>query len=194
MKKVNVFLFVVSLLSFSNCSSQNENSKAKPNIHKIDITASSVKLVEFNSKESVNTPYVTELLDNSGRVIELRFYNSRDELTYAGSGFLGGPIIKYEYQENKIIETFFESETTLAHDFCCSEVPYRHVYHLDKENRIKDIDFLYKMDFEWDKESLKEAEKNLKLYQEFESYDTGLNQVFGYTFSHAKMNGVNPIK
>ena len=184
------------VLSFCciSCSSQEKGRKNNPFIHKVKGTATSIEMIEFNTKERHNITYVTETVDSMGRVSELRFYNSMDELTYAGSGFLGGPIIRYEYLENKIIETFFETETTIAHDFCCSEVPYRHIYYLNKENHITEIDFLHKMDFEWNNESLQETIKNLKLYKEFESHDTRLNHVFGYQFSYAKMNRVNPSR
>jgi len=194
MKNINILLLLICLISFCSCLNQNEDSENIPYIHKINITASSIELVEFNTKEKSNMSYVTESLDKFGRVIELKFYNSRNELAYAGSGFYGGQIIRYEYIDGKIIETFFNSLTTLSNDFCCSEAPYRHVYFLNKENKITDIELLYKLDFTWKKESLEKAEKHLKFYQEYQEPKSKLNTVFGYTYSFAKMNGINPTK
>ena len=53
------------------------------------------------------------------------------------------------------------------------------------------------MKFIWDKKNVEKAIKHLQFYLEYapEVYDyKGLKSVFGYRFSSAKMNGINPIR
>jgi hypothetical protein len=137
-------------------------------------------------------PYVQETVDKLGRTIELRFFNYNNELDYAGSGFYGGPIIKFDYYENKIIETFFISENEYANDFRNSEVPYRFVYYLNSEYQIINTEMVYKIDFEWTKESIEGTIKHLEFYKEYAMDGSDLNEVFGYQYAQAKYNGKNP--
>lgn len=160
--------------------------------HKIEYTASSVKLVEWNIKDTLNTAFAKETSDALGRTKELRFYNCNHQLQWADSGFYGGSIIKYDYEEGKITETFFSSDSEIANDFKTSEVPYRYIYFLNDKNEITDIKEVYKMDFEWDKGSLEETIKHLEFYKSHIQQMTDFNSVFGYSYAYAKLNTINP--
>lgn len=160
--------------------------------HKIRYTASSVELVEWHTKDTLNTSFVKEIVDNTGKTKELRFYNYKHELYWAGSGFYGGPIIRYDYYDDKVIETFFSLDNEIANDFSTSEVPYRFIYYLTDSNQIERIESNYKMDFDWTKESLEETIKHLEFYKQYADEDTGLTKIFGYSYAIAKMNGIDP--
>lgn len=170
-----------------------QESGNKPRrFHAIEVTASSIYIKDWNTGDTTNTSYVMELTDWQGRTKELRFYNSRHQLTYTGSGFYGGPIIRYDYVGNKIIETFYSEENELAHDFRHSEVPYRFVYHLNQHMEIDSIERKYKLEVEWNKEDLDEAIDFLEEYKTFASEGSPLYTVFGYQFAFDKMGGVDP--
>lgn len=189
MKKTYLFLlFLLIILVFVSCQEQN----SKVVYHKIEFTSSSVELVQLNITDTTNTAFVKETIDDLGRTKELKFYNKKHKLDWAGSGFYGGPIIKYDYKEDQIIETFFSLETEIANDFRTSEIPFRFIYHLNDQNEILSIEMIYKIDFEWTEESLKNTIDHLEFYKQFASDGTALNEVFGYTYSIAKMDGINP--
>ena len=111
---------------------------------------------------------------------------------YPGSGYYGGPIIRYNYAADRIVETFFSQDNEIANDFKISEVPYQHIYHLNGSNQIIKVEQKYKIDFEWKKESFEETIKHLQLYKEYVDEESALETVFGYEFSFAKLNGVDP--
>ena len=133
---MNKNIYLLTIIAFLLVSGFGFQSKEKVLFHKITFTASSVELEQFNITDINNTAYVQETIDDLGRTKELRFYNYNNQLDWAGSGFYGGPIIKYEYEENQIIETFFNSESEIANDFSTSEVPYKFIYHLNDKNEI----------------------------------------------------------
>lgn len=181
-----LFATLVALTSFA----LKEGEKIR--FHKIDVTASSIELVKWNIKDTSNTAFVQETIDKMGRTKELRFYDAKHQLTYTGSGYYGGPIIKYDYAGAKIFETFFSEENEIANDFSTSEAPYKFIYHMNKNNHIEKIEAKYKIDFDWTKESLEETIKHLELYKQHTSGGTDLQQVFGYSYASAKLNGINP--
>lgn len=183
-----LFTLFYSLIGYT----QTNNEQIR--FHKIRVSASSIYLVEFNISDTSNIPYVKEIIDSNGRTKEIRFYNSLNKLTYTGSGFYGGQIIRYDYSDNKITETFYSGENEIANDFRTSEVPYRFIYHLDNKNQIKSIDMKYKMEFDWTNESLSETIKHLELYKEYASEGSVLNSIFGYTYAFGKLNGIEPKK
>lgn len=193
-KKLQPFLFLLFAFTILVSFSSVENNKVR--YHEIEYTASSVELVKWNISDTLNKAFVKEIIDQLGRTKELRFYNIKHELDWAGSGFWGGPIIKYDYEKNKIIETFFSSENNIANDFKTSEVPYRNIYFLNDENQIVKVKQIYKIDFEFSRESLEQTIKHLKFYEQYTtddpepSYD--LENVFGYHYAYAKMNGIDP--
>jgi len=184
-------LSFIGILIFVACESSNEQ---KEYFHQIRYSASSIYLEKWKISDTTNTAFVAETVDNHGRTKELRFYNYNHELDWAGSGFWGGPIIRYDYTDNQIIETFFSSDNEIANDFKTSEVPYKHIYSLNSENQIIDTKQIYKIDFEWTEESFEETSKHLDFYKDYvdESSGSGLEAVFGYGFAYAKMNGINP--
>lgn len=186
-----ISLSLIGILILTSFGLQNEPKKL---FHKIRFTASSVELEKWNIKDTTGTAFVMETLDNYGRTKELRFYNWKQQLDWAGSGFYGGPIIKYDYEKNRIIETFFSSDNEIANDFETSEVPYRHIYFLNDENQIIDLKQIYKIDFEWTKESFEKTIKHLEFYKHYPDEGSELNSVFGYSYGYAKMNGINPKK
>lgn len=170
--------------------------KSNPEIryHKIQYTSSSVKLLEWNITDTNGVSFVEEKIDQLGRVKELRFYNSFHQLQWAGSGYYGGPVIKYYYQDNQITETFFKNEFEFANDFRRSEVPYKHIYTLNDSNQITNIKFMYNIEFEWEKQNIDSVIRHLKFYSNINDEDSDLKNVFGYSYSFAKMNGVSPQK
>jgi len=110
--------------------------------------------------------------------------------------FYGGPVIKYIYEPNKIIETFYLNDDELYHDFQWSESPYRFIYELNSEGDITKVRSIYKMDFEFDKESVDSTINHLKFYKQFASETKeeimDIDHVFGYTFAIGKLNGRHP--
>ncbi|AZQ43973.1 hypothetical protein [Nonlabens ponticola] len=184
---VIMWLFVI--LSTISCESEKNESKK---YHEISFTASNIILEKWNVDSIDSISYVQETIDEKGRVTELRFYNYKHELDWAGSGFYGGPIIRYDYTDQKIIETFFSAENEIANDFQTSEVPYRHVYQLNSDNQIIDIKQYYKIDFEWTDQSFEETIDHLKFYKPYKEDGSELKSVFGYNYSHSKMGGIDP--
>jgi len=165
--------------------------------HKIRYTDSYVQLVEWNTKDTLNSSFVKEIVDNNGNTKELRFYNYQHQLYWADSGLYGGAIVKYDYyDDSKIVETFFSSSNEIANDFSTSDMPYRFIYYLSDYdyNEIERTEMKYKIDFEWTKESLDETIEQLEYYRQHNSEDTELTQVFGYSYAFAKMHGINPEK
>ena len=190
MKELFKPLFLVFMIT--SCATVKPYGKNRSLIHKIEFTASSVELINWNTNDTINAAFVREFIDDAGRTKELRFFNSKKELNWAGSGFYGGPIIKYDYQKDKIIETFFSAENELASDFKASEVPYRHIYYLNADDEIIEVKEFYKMDFEWSKESFEQTIKHLEFYKQYPNEGSELPNVFGYQFAFRKMNGKNP--
>lgn len=164
--------------------------------HEIRFTSSSIELIELNIKQIKGKNYVKELVDSIGRTKQLEFYNTKGHLDYPGSGYYGGPIIKYHYAPNEITETAYVSENDLANDFMYSEVPNQIIYYLNTENEITESIFRYKVDFTMEKEVLTKIIENFELYNDLIP-ETGMesdlmDSVFGYQFASAKLNGVNP--
>lgn len=184
-----LLLSCIGILLTAACRQGIEHTKY---YHETRYTASSIILEKWNISDTTNIPFVKELVDNEGRTMELRFYSHKNKLDWAGSGFWGGPIIRYDYVDNQIIEAFFSSDNEIANDFKTSEVPYKHIYYLNDKSQIIDMKQIYKIDFEWTKESLSETSKHLNFYQDYASEGSGLEGVFGYRFAYAKMNGLNP--
>ncbi|SHI30650.1 hypothetical protein [Aquimarina spongiae] len=192
MKRTIFLVFMILFLITSTGFMQSKDQSIK--FHKIEITASSINLVKFNIADTSNTAFVQETIDGNGRTKELKFYNSRHQSTYTGSGFYGGPIIRYNYSNNTIVETFYSDENQIANDFKTSEVPYRFIYHLDDAKNIKSIEKKYIMEFEWTLESLNETVKHLEVYKKYAFEGSELKDVFGYNYAVGKLNGISPMK
>jgi len=164
--------------------------------HEIMFTASSIELIQLNIKEIKGKNYVKELVDSIGRTKQLEFYNTNGHLDYPGSGYYGGPIIKYHYEPKSIIETAYISDIDLANDFMFSEVPNQIVYDLNNSGEIENTTFRYKVEFNLDKEQIDKIIENFKLYRNLipetgmESYT--MDSVFGYQFASGKLKGFNP--
>lgn len=193
MKKSFYYIMIsVTLLALTAFVFQHTDKGERIRYHEIEFTASSIHLIKWNIKDTANTSFVQEIIDSQGRTKELRFYNSRHQLAYTGSGYYGGPIIRYDYTDNRITETYFSDENEIANDFTVSEAPYRHIYHLSGHSQITKIEQRYKMDLEWTKEGVEEAIKHLELYTDYPNESSDLTSVFGYEFAYAKLNGKNP--
>ena len=175
--------------------------------HLTEYTTTDLKIIKLNTETKENESYLRESIDKKGRTIKLEFYNWNNELDWPGSGFWGGPIIKYKYDERKITETFFWREDEIANDFKYSEVPFRFIYELDEQNNIIDLKSIYKIDFEYEIASLEETIKHLELYKSIldnadktneldkELFDPWyVDKVFGYNYAIGKMNGIHPKK
>lgn len=189
MKKLTYIILITGFI-FLTGFGFNENDKVV--FHETEITASSVILIKWNIVDTSGVSFVQETIDNLGRTKELKFYNYRHQLAWTGSGFYGGPIIKYDYKDNLIIETFFSTDSEIANDFGETEVPYRFIYHLNDENQIIDTEAKYKIDFELTKKSLDETIKQLQFYKDHTIEDWKLDEVFGYTYAIGKLHGINP--
>ena len=186
---VPALCILLSLYSF-----KADQHSPKIRYHKIQFTASSIELIAWNIEDTTKTAFAKEFIDSEGRTTEIRFYNYAHKLDYAGSGFYGGPIIKYAYEDQKIIETFYKGENEIAHDFRTSEVPYRFIYQLNEKNEIVKIESKYIIEFDWTVESLESSIQHLEFYKKYAEEGSELKSVFGYTFSFNKMNGINPEK
>ena len=190
MKKILIIIFSVIFLS------SNPTEKERAVYHEIEFTASSIKLIKWNIKDLKDKSYVKEIIDSLGRTKRLEFYNYKGNLDYPGSGYYGGPIIKYHYECNVITETAYKSDIDLANDFMYSEVPNQIIYYLNDSNEITETTFRYKVEFTMDKEVLTKIIENFELYKKLipetgmESYT--MDSVFGYRFASAKLNGINP--
>ena len=186
---------IILLVLFSSCLGKSQITENEQ-YHAIEFTTSSVKLLEFNIQTTDGKAYVKETIDSLNRTAKLEFFNWKGELGWAGSGFYGGSIIKYEYSENKIIETFFSDESEIFNDFQWSEAPYRFEYTLNDEGDLTKVKSVYKIDFEFNTESIDSTISHLKFYRKFapntseETMD--VDHVFGYTYAIAKLDGKHP--
>ena len=192
MRIVSIFLLLIIFLS---CNKEDEK---RIKYHEIEITASSINLLEKNITDKDNRSYVKEFIDSLGRTKRLEFYNSRGQLDYPGSGYYGGPIIKYHYEPNSITETAYTSDIDLANDFQTSEVPNQIIYYLNDNNEINKTVFRYKIEFNMEENQIDEIIQNLELYKDLIP-NSGLesrqmDSIFGYQFATAKLDGVNPKK
>lgn len=167
-------------------------TKRRSNFIKSDILQARFELEKWNISDTANVSFVMETVDKLGRTEELRFHARGHRLYWAGSAFYGGPIIKYDYPENMIIETYFSADNEIANDFLTSEVPFRTIYYLNEKNEIERFEEKYKIDFEWNKESLEKTIEHLEFYKQFESEKSDLNKVFGYNYAFAKLNEIDP--
>lgn len=189
-KATHILLVAIPLFIFLSFTFQKNE---KIIFHEIEYTASSVELVKWNITDTTSISFVQETIDNLGRTKELRFFNYRHQLAWAGSGFYGGAIIKYDYSENQIIETFFSADNEIANDFSTSEVPYRFIYHLDENQEIIKTEMKFKIDFEWTKESFEQTINHLEFYKQYTTSEgSDLEGVFGYNYAYAKMNEISP--
>jgi hypothetical protein len=190
MKKIFLsILILLTVLVTSFCFFNRD----KIVFHAINFSSSDIRITKWFIKDTANVNFVEERIDFYGRTKELRFYNDMHKLNWVGSGYYGGPIIKYEYFDDRIIETFFSSESDIANDFKTSEVPYRHIYYIE-DDTIKSVDLIYKIDFRWNKECLDSTINHLKAYQKYNSVNSELTSIFGYDFASAKYCSVNPKK
>ena len=192
MKKSIILILSIPLLIGVLGFIQSDSELIK--FHQIEITASSIKLIKLNITDTTNVAFVQEIIDTKGRTKELRFYNSRHQLSYTGSGFYGGPIIRYDYSINTIVETFYSADNQIANDFKTSEAPYRFIYYLDDAKNIKSTETKYLMEFEWTNESLDATIKHLEEYKKYVSGESKLTGVFGYSYAVGKLNGIAPKK
>lgn len=191
MKRVLVFLLLLLVLGISSFTILQDTVR----YHKIRYTTTNVILEAYNMSvsDTLKQAFVKEYIDGEGRTRELRFYECNHQLHWPGSGFTGGPIIKYDYKDHKIIETFFVSDSEIANDFATSEVPFQHIYFLNNKNEIIDVEQFYKINFKWNNESLDSASKHLEKYKKFKPDEDPLKMVFGYKYAYAKYDGINPV-
>jgi len=168
--------------------------------HKIQFSSSDLKLIEWNIKDTTNGGFVIEYIDKKERTKELRFYNWNHKLDWPGSGFFGGPIIRYDYTDSTIIETYFTSDNNIANDFQDSEAEYRVIYYI-YNNEIVKTEHIYKIDFQYSEESLKETIKHLQFYYNLLVSEKSnqkknkpiiVDEILGYKYAQAKFNGKNP--
>ena len=178
------------LLIYSKGNSQNTLEKEL--FHKIEFTASSVELLKWNINSTKGISFVKETIDKKGRTTELRFFDHNGNLSWVGAA-IGAPIIKYEYLDNKIIETFYLNENSSTYDFYESELPYKQVYLLDDNKNIIDCEIKYNIEFNWSKNDIERVTNHLENYKNYtQEDDCNLEEITGYNFAYAKFNRTNP--
>lgn len=208
---MKIVLLVFSSLLFFSCNQKETTTETKTVVqidskdslkniyektHLINITDQKIEIIKWESEDTLNKAYVHEQIDEEGRTKSLHFYNEKHELEYAEEDYWGSPIIKYTYEPNRIIESFFKNHAEHRGDFRYYEKPFQIVYHISADNQIVDIDVKYKFEFEWKEEQIKEALKILEKAKEQspENDSKGINAVIGYNYAKAKYKGVHPKK
>ena len=159
--------------------------------HLYSPTASSWDIVEFSLYNKKGHQFLLkETIDNKGRVIELEFLKDgkliNDPLCYLANR------VKFEYLDNKIIETLYHNNQYLFATDC--EMYFQTVYNLDDAGYIlktESISIYDSSEVEKDEiEKLKEWFPEKKI--EMDSIGKNL-EVEYYYHSSAKMNGIYPI-
>ena len=159
--------------------------------HAYHQTASSWDIDEWNISDTTKTPWtLKETIDSNGRVVELVFLENGQpsrHLCYLANR------VTFEYQENRIIETLYSSDQELLATDC--EMPYKTIYHLDKDGFITKTESFAKYDFtKSDSAEIKQWKEWVPEYVEkLADNETNL-QIDYYYHSFAKMNGIYPVQ
>lgn len=161
--------------------------------HEYYETSSDQHIKRWNiGKDSLPSNYVMEIIDNKGRVVELKFFKNNslkyDKLCYLSSW------IKYEYPDDKTIITYFLNfEGDEDADIEC-EMPSKFTYTLsDDKKTILDTKSEYNFDKDfylqngWNENELNSALNYLK------SEKRNHRLISYFDKSYNKMNGVFPV-
>lgn len=160
--------------------------------HEFSPTASDWDIIEWNTKKNPEKDFILkEYVDEKGRVTELEFLKDnnllQNYLCYLPN------IITFEYYDNKIVETLYQSnEFPFATD---CEMWYKSIYHLNKDNTIESVERLSIFDFSGMNSHEIDSLKKHPLPEHFIEALEGTNmlQLDYYYYSFAKMNGIYPV-
>jgi hypothetical protein len=181
--KQKIIIFIILLSEIVNAQ--------KIDYHLYNPTASSWDIVEFSLYDTTgHRLLLKETIDHKGRVTDLEFLKDgkliNDPLCYLANR------VKFEYSENKIIETLYHFDQPLLATSC--EMYFQTVYYLDKAGYILKTESSAKYDFTGiDKDEIKKWKEWIpEKIIELDSVGKNL-QVEYYYHSSAKMNGTYPI-
>jgi hypothetical protein len=183
---MRLLIFILLVLHFVN----HANGQDKVIFHKYEPTASSWNIIEWNTKDTLNTIWIVkETIDNKGRVSQLEFLKKgkliNDHLCYLANK------VTFEYSDNLIIQTLYSGDLPLMATDC--EVPYKTIFHLDKENYIEKIEIYAKYDFNgMDSNQIAQWKKWVPEYRLVTSEEKQLHVDY-YYHSYAMFNGVYPV-
>lgn len=157
--------------------------------HRFHETASIPVIDKWNiNKDSLPSMYVIEKFNNQNQVIEIRFI-SNGKVWNTHTAF-EVPIIKYSYNGNKIIETYYNNDGS-KHSGVETGLPYKTVYLINKDGEIINCEYEFYIApvYEKDMDSTQIAEtiKNL-------NEGRTCNFVWYYAYSEKKYNGTFPKK
>jgi len=179
MKKIIIILFLYNISIYS----QN-----RVVYHSFYSTASEAKLVKWMvHPDTLKDLYIKETINNHNQVIELKFMHGQEIAQFT---CFEPSIIRFEYEENKIIETRLYADGSKLDFVECGE-PYKIIYNL-KDGFITDC--VEYFDFEpyltgeakkfFTEESLKRIKKQYELRKD--GVETSYHHVIGYVYSSAK--------
>lgn len=183
LKNFSTFLLLLSLLG--SC----RDSKPKTLYHKYYQTASDWNIVTWNLPDTTGEPFLLkETVDKQGRVIMLEFLEKGQP---SGSLCYLANRVTFEYQQNKIIETLYISDSLMYATDC--EMHYKRIYHLDSENYILKVEQFAQYDMNNLGTSTLQHWK--EWVPEHTVTDNTKNQlrVDYYNYSYAKMIGIYPV-
>ena len=186
---MNRIIYILILLTFTNCKSIGQE---KVLYHEYSPTASSWNVLEWNVKNPKDKRWIIrETLDNKGRVILLEFLKNgeliTDNLCYLANR------VEFEYLENQIIETLYDSDQELLATDC--EMWYKSVHYLNKDNQIERIERFSKYDFtNISKDEIEKWKTEWAPELRIEKPDSEtMLQVDYFYHSFGKMNGIYPV-
>ncbi len=183
MKKL---ILILTFFQFLNYSYGQESVI----FHKYSPTASSWDIIEWNVKDTSNAIWILkETIDNEGRVAQLEFLKNGkligDHLCYLANR------VTFEYKDNLIIETLFSGDLHLMATDC--EMPYKTIYHLDKENYIEKVEIFAKYDFTgMDSIQIKQWKEWVPEYKVLTPEENKF-QIDYYYHSYAMLKGLYPV-
>jgi hypothetical protein len=158
--------------------------------HEYSPTASSWDILEWNLPDTTGKVWVLkETVDKEDRVIELEFLKDGklipDPLCYLANR------VTFKYEDGKIIETLFSGQKHLLATDC--EMPYKTIYHLDKDNKIEKMETFAEFDYAAvDSATIEQLKEWVPEHKIIEAKE-GQLQVDYFYHSFAKMNGIYPV-
>ena len=186
---MNRIFYIIILLTFVSWKS---NGQEKLLYHEYSPTASSWNVLEWNVENPKEKRWIIrETLDNKGRVIMLEFLKNgeliTDNLCYLANR------VEFEYLENQIIETLYDSDQELLATDC--EMWYKSVYYLNKNNDIERIERFSKYDFtNISKDEIEKWKTEWAPELRIEKPDSEtMLQIDYYYHSFGKMSGTYPV-
>jgi hypothetical protein len=167
------------------------NGQEKIIHHEYSLTASSWNVLEWNVKNpNEKRCVIRETLDSKGRVTMLEFLKDGKLIT-DNLCYLANKVV-FEYGQNQIIETLYNSEKQLLATDC--EMWYKSIYHLNKENNIEKIERFSKYDFtNISPDEIEKWKTEWAPAHRIEKPDSTMLQIEYFYHSFGKMSGIYPV-